>query len=84
MKNRIKELREKNNETQKHISIIFNIHQTTLSKYELGRIDIPNELLKRFSLYFDTSIDYILYLTNDIEPYRRLKNKSSEKAGESK
>ena len=53
------------------------IGQTTYSDYELGKINIPIEILKKLSLYFNTSIDYLLDMTDEKEPYPRKKNISS-------
>ena len=41
--NRLKDLREENDLTQKDIAKILNISQTNYSKYELEKINIPIE-----------------------------------------
>ena len=69
--NRLRDLREDEDKTQAEIAQIFNIHQTTLSKYEKGTTDIPTNLLCDFAKYYRTSIDYILLLTNEKRPYKR-------------
>ena len=69
--NRLKDLREDEDKTQKEVSEELNIHQTTLSKYEVGTIDIPTNTLKKLAKYYKTSIDYILCETDDPRPYRR-------------
>ena len=70
---RLKDLREDRDLSQKDVADILNISQTNYSKYELEKI----EYLRKLSLYFNTSIDYILGMTNEISPYPRLKNISS-------
>ena len=50
---------------------LLHIHQTTYSDYELGNLNIPIPVLKKLALYFDTSIDYLLGLTNTVTPYPR-------------
>ena len=58
---------------QKDVAKFLNISQTNYSKYELGKINIPIETLKKMSILFDTSVDYLLGLTNEIKPYPRAK-----------
>ena len=41
------------------------------SDYELGNLNIPIPVLKELALYFDTSVDYLLGLTNHPTPYPR-------------
>lgn len=52
---------------------ILKVAQTTYSDYELGKINIPLDTLKRLALFFDTSIDYLLELTDVSTPYPRKK-----------
>lgn len=69
--NRLKDLREDKDLLQKEIAEIINVSQTNYSKYELDKINIPIETLKKLALFYNTSIDYILGLTNIKEPYKR-------------
>lgn len=55
--------------TQSQVSKILNISQTNYSKYELGKINIPIETLKKLSIIFNTSIDYLLGMTDEVKPY---------------
>lgn len=68
---RIKDLREDRDLLQKDIADFLNISQTNYSKYELGKINIPINTLKKLALFFDTSIDYLLGLTDEPKPYPR-------------
>lgn len=70
---RIKDLREDKEIKQIDIAKKLNISQTNYSKYELGKINIPIETLKKLALILDTSIDYLLGLTDEITPYPRKK-----------
>ena len=70
---RIKDIREDREMKQKDVAEFLNISQTNYSKYELGKINIPIETLKKMSILFDTSVDYILVLTNEVKPYPRAK-----------
>ena len=62
--NRLKDLREDKDLKQADIAKILNISQTNYSKYELEKINIPVETLKKLALFYNTSLDYILGLTN--------------------
>ena len=65
MKTRIKDLREDKDLLQKDVAEFLNISQTNYSKYELGKINIPINTLKKLALFFDTRIDYLLELTGE-------------------
>ena len=67
--NRLKEIREDNDLFQKDIAKILNMSQNGYSSYETGRLDIPTDVLKKLAEYYKTSIDYILYLTDERKPY---------------
>ena len=70
---RIKDIREDREMKQKDVAEFLNISQTNYSKYDLGKINIPIETLKKMSILFDTSVDYLLGLTNEVKPYPRAK-----------
>lgn len=40
----IRNLREDNDKTQKEVAAYLNIKQTTYSKYELGKINVPIDM----------------------------------------
>ena len=60
---RIRALRE--------LAAMLNLHQTTYSDYELGRLNVPAPVLIQLAEFYHTSVDYILGLTNVREPYPR-------------
>ena len=62
---RLKDLRVDNDLTQKELADIFGISQQTLSDYEKGKYDLPNDLLITYADYFKVSVDYILERTNN-------------------
>lgn len=73
---RLKDLREDRDLKQEDIASLLNISQTNYSKYELGKINIPMNSLETLAFFFNTSVDYILGITNEIKPYPRIpKNK---------
>ena len=67
--NRLKDLREDKDLLQKDIAKYLNMSQTGYSKYEVGTNDIPTEILKKLADYYNTSIDYLLCLTDERKPY---------------
>ena len=71
MKTRIKDLREDADITQSEISRYLNISQVAYSYYELGKRKIPLELLCKLADYYNTSVDYLLYRTNQKKPYKK-------------
>lgn len=56
----LKNLREDNDKKQQEIADYLNIKQTTYSKYELGKINIPVEVFCKLADYYDVSVDYLL------------------------
>lgn len=72
---RIKDLREDADITQKQLANYLNIKQNTYSQYENGQRQIPIDALIKLAQYFDTSVDYILQLTNERKPYSKTKRK---------
>ena len=71
MYKRIKDLREDKDLSQKDIAKILNMSQTGYSKYEVGTNDIPTKILISLSVFYNTSVDYILGLTDNPKPYKR-------------
>lgn len=71
MYRRIRELREDKDLTQKQLGQILNMSQTGYSQYEIGKNDIPTKILIELANFYNTSIDYILGLTNETKPYTR-------------
>lgn len=56
----IRNLREDSDKTQKELADYLNVKQTTYSKYELGKINIPVEVYIKLADYCDVSVDYLL------------------------
>ena len=67
--NRLRDLREDKDLYQKDIAKYFSMSQTGYSQYEIETNDIPTEVLKKLALFYDTSIDYLLCLTDERKPY---------------
>ena len=66
---RIRNLREDKDLSQNEIAKILNCSQTTYSRYETGDLNIPVDSLIKLAKYFNTSIDYLLYETDERKPY---------------
>ena len=62
----IRNLREDNGKTQKELADYLNVKQTTYSKYELGKINIPVEVFIKLADYYQVSLDYITERTDSI------------------
>ncbi len=77
--NRLRELRENKDLYQKDIAKILNMSQTGYSQYETETNDIPTDILKKLADYYNTSIDYLLYCTDERKPYPKsiMQNKKS-------
>ena len=73
---RLKDLREDNDKFQKDVAEILRISQQYYSEYELGNRTIPTELLIKLAIYYNTSLDYIVGLTDDSRPYKRKNSKN--------
>ncbi len=71
--NRLKELRTKMGLTQVNVQMKTGIDQSDYSKMELGKRGFTLDQSKRLALLFDTSIDYLIGLTDVKEPYPRSK-----------
>ena len=64
MYNRIRDLREDRNLTQKQIAEMLGMSQTGYSKYETGENDIPTAILIKLADFYGTTTDYLLGRTN--------------------
>ena len=71
---RLRDLREDRDMTQQMVAEHLHIRQNTLSQYETGQRQIPLNTLIELALFYDTSTDYLLGLTNEPRPYPRQQN----------
>jgi len=70
---RIRDLREDLDLNQQVLADYLHINRRTYSGYEIGARTIPPEILIEIAKFHNTSIDFLLGLTNVKEPYSRLK-----------
>lgn len=73
MYQRIRNLREDKDMTQKQIGEMLNMSQTGYNQYEIGKNDIPTKVLIELAKFYNTSVDYLLELTDETKPYPRKK-----------
>lgn len=65
MYQRLRDLREDHDLSQRKLAQMIDMSQTGYSKYETGENDIPTSILIKLSRLYDVSIDYLLGETND-------------------
>ena len=70
---RLREIRENNDLNQTDIAKILNVSQVAYSYYENGNRQLPIDILIKLAKYYNTSTDYLLYLTDEKKPYPKSK-----------
>lgn len=71
---RIKYLREKNNLSQRQLSILLNVEPATVSRYELN-IRVPNiKIVKQLAMIFNVTTDYLLGIESKVEEILSIKD----------
>ena len=70
---RIGELREDNDIKQLVIAKLLNVSQSTYSRYETGDLEIPVQALIILAGFYDTSIDYLVGITDIKIAYKSVK-----------
>lgn len=71
---RLRELREDKDLNQSKVAQYLNMSQTGYSKYETGENDIPTKVLIDLAKFYNTFVDYLLELTDEMKPYREKTN----------
>lgn len=69
MKTRMKDLRTDGDLTQAQVAEALGITQRKYSYLETGEQQWSDELLSRLAAFYQTSVDYLLFLTDDPHPY---------------
>lgn len=67
---RIRDLREDKDLTQKKMGEILSCSQRVYSNYERGDIDIPTEILIKLADFHKVSVDYLLNRTDNMHMNR--------------
>lgn len=71
---KLRDIREDKDLLQKDIAKILNVSQQTYSRYETGEISIDKDSLIKLANFYNTSVDYLLDLTDERKPYPRKKS----------
>ena len=71
---RLKEIREDKDYKQIEIAEYLKITQAQYSRYEMCINTIPIEKIAMLAKLYDTSVDYLLGLTDERKPYPKKKN----------
>ena len=71
MYKRIRDLREDMDLKQKDLAAYLRCSQVAYSYYELGKRDIPTDVLCRLADYYRVSVDYLLGRTDIRDAYPR-------------
>jgi len=79
--NRLKELREDRDLLQKDVANAIGLSQRNYSYYETEQSMLTADILKNLANFYNTSVDYILYETDERKPYKKsiMKNKKKIK-----
>ena len=69
MYRRIRDLREDKDLYQKDLAEYLKCTQGCYSHYEMGKRDIPTDVLLKLADFYHTSTDYLLGRTDERKPY---------------
>ena len=64
---RLRELREDHDFSQRYIAQMLGVTQNQYWLYEKGYRDIPTDLLIKLSEIYNTSVDYMLEISDNFE-----------------
>lgn len=71
MQLRIRDLREDADLTQSEVAQYLMCDQSLYSKYERGERVLPLDAVIKLAQFYETSVDYLVGLTNVTKPYAR-------------
>ena len=66
---RIRALREDSDRTQQDMADLLHINRRTYAAYENGVNAVPLDILAKLAVFYHTSTDYLLGLTDETRPY---------------
>lgn len=69
MMNRLKEMRDDRDILQKDIAKVLGISQRNYSYFETGNTMLTADILIKLATYYEVSIDYLLYQTDEQKRY---------------
>lgn len=68
---RIRDMRIDKGLTQKDVADVINVKQNTYCQYEIGVLNYPLDVVIKLAQYYNVSVDYLVGLTDQPEPYPR-------------
>lgn len=68
---RIRGMRIDRGLTQKEVAKVINVKQNTYSQYEIGVLNYPLDVVIKLAEFYETSVDYLVGLTDVPVPYER-------------
>ena len=71
MYQRLRDLREDRDWTQKELAAMLGMSQTGYAKYETGENDIPTSILLKLADIYGTTTDYLLGCTDTLAPPKK-------------
>ncbi|MBP1560207.1 MAG: helix-turn-helix transcriptional regulator [Oscillospiraceae bacterium] len=71
MKLRIRELREADGLYQRQLAEYLHCTQQTYSRYETGELQPSLMVMESLAMFYNTSVDYLMGLTEDKTPHKR-------------
>ena len=72
---RIRDLREDKDLTQREVGAAVNVPQRTYAYYESGERMVPPQVLVALAQFYNVSVDYLLGLTDQRKPYPKAKSR---------
>lgn len=70
---RMEDLRIDNNLTQVQVASLLHCHRQVYRRYEKGIRDTPVDILITLAELYETSVDYLVEITDIKDPYTRKK-----------
>jgi len=74
---RLKELRTENHLLQRQLAEYLHCTQQTYSRYETGELQPSLSVLEKLTEFYQTSVDYIMGLTDEKTPHKRSSKRSA-------
>jgi len=71
MYRRVRDMREDKDMTQWEMAKMLHCSQRVYSNYECGDVQMSADILMRLALIHNTSVDYLVGLTDEKQPYPR-------------
>jgi len=66
----LRDMREDKDLTQAQMAKFLQIHQTTYSDYEIGKLNVPIDVFIKLAEFYNTSIDFLAGVTDNSTRYK--------------